>query len=111
MPSYDAYKPSYDAYKSTYKHHKFHPPTKQWIEHCATCIRFRKRPTKQDSVAVRPVDMGCWEEVMVDFEGPSSPTDKAGNKYVLTYVCCLCHGVLFKPNANLTWDVLAPEEC
>ena len=74
----------------------------QWIEHCATCIRFRKRPTKQDSVAVRPVDMECWEEVMVDFEGPSSPTDKAGNKYVLTYVFCLCHGVVFEPGANLT---------
>ena len=74
----------------------------QWIEHCATCIRFRKRPTKQDSVAVRPVDLECWEEVMVDFEGPSSPADRGGNKYVLTYVCCLCHGVLFEPGVNLT---------
>ena len=74
----------------------------QWIERCATCIRFRKRPTKQDSVAVRPMDSECWEEVMVDFEGPSCPADRAGNKYVMSYVCCLCHGVLFEPGANLT---------
>lgn len=37
-----------------------------WIEECLTCIRFRKRPTKQDAVAVKPRDLECWEEVMID---------------------------------------------
>eukprot|EP00969_Alexandrium_andersonii_P158045 6984589-Alexandrium_andersonii.AAC.1 len=27
-------------------------------------------------------------------EGPSTPADRDGNQYVLTYMCCLCHGVL-----------------
>ena len=65
-----------------------------WVEKCMTCIRFRKRPTKQDAVSVKPVDGECWEEVMIDMEGPSNPADKAGNRYVMTYICCLCHGVL-----------------
>ena len=73
-----------------------------WIERCSTCIRFRKRPTKQDSVPVRPVSLECWQEVMVDFEGPSTPADRAGNKYVLTYICCLSHAVLFEPASALS---------
>ena len=73
-----------------------------WIEKCMTCIRFRKRPTKQDSVSVKPIDSECWEEVMIDMEGPSNPADKVGNKYVMTYICCLCHGVILEPGQNLT---------
>ena len=42
---------------------------------------------------------------MVDFEGPSTPADKVGNKHVLTYVCCLSHAVLFEPASALA----APE--
>ena len=60
----------------------------EWIDGCMTCIRFRKRPTKQDAVAVKTRDSNCWEEVMVDMEGPSNPTDRLGNKYVMTYICC-----------------------
>ena len=30
---------------------------------------------------------------MIDLEGPSPP-DKNGNRYYMTYICCLCHGVL-----------------
>ena len=67
-----------------------------------TCIRFRKRATKQHSVAVKPMDSECWEEVMVDMEGPSNPPDKRGNRYVMTYICCLCHGVIFEPGERLT---------
>merc|ERR1712026_204666 len=37
-----------------------------WIDGCMTCIRFRKRPTKQDAVAVKTRDSNCWEEVMVE---------------------------------------------
>ena len=66
------------------------------------CLRFRKRPTKQDQVAVKPVDVECWEEVMIDMEGPSCPADKDGNRYVMTYVCCLCHGALFEPGRSLS---------
>ena len=44
-----------------------------------------------------PLDCEAWEEVMVDYEGPSNPPDRRGNKYTLTYVCCLCHGALFEP--------------
>ena len=64
---------------------------------CFTCLRFGKRPTKQDSVAVKPMDSECWEAIMIDFEGPSSPADKHGNIYTLTYICVLCHGVLIEP--------------
>ena len=62
-----------------------------WIDNCMTCIRFRKRPTKQDTVGVKPLDANCWEEAMVDVEGPSSPAAKAGSKYATAYACCLCH--------------------
>ena len=74
----------------------------EWIGRCATCIRFRRRPAKQDSVAVRPVDLECWQEIMIDFEGPSAPADRAGNRYVLTYVCCLLHAALFEPASALS---------
>jgi len=74
-----------------------------WIDNCMTCIRFRKRPTKQDAVAVKPLDANCWAEVMVDMEGPSNPADKAGNKYVMTYICCLCHALFLEPCRDLTY--------
>ena len=57
---------------------------------------------KQDAVAVKPRSWECWQEVMIDMEGPSNPADKQGNKYVMTYICCLCHGVFLEPCRNLT---------
>ena len=57
---------------------------------------------KQEQVAVKPTHLHPWEEVMVDCEGPSQPPDEKGNRYVLTYVCCLCHGVLLEPMLELT---------
>ena len=65
-----------------------------WIKNCSTCERFRKIPQKQVAQAAIPIDAECWEEVMFDFEGPSQPCDKEGNRYGSSYVCCLCHGVL-----------------
>ena len=62
-----------------------------WTDRCLTCIRFRKRPTKQDMVPVKPIDVDCWEEVMVDCEGSSRPMDAAGHCYVLTYLLSLIH--------------------
>ena len=72
-----------------------------WTESCMTCIRFRSRPTRPEQVAVKPLDCDCWSEVMIDFEGPSNPPDRQGCRYVLTYFCCLSHGVLLEPVKNL----------
>ena len=72
-----------------------------WTERCLTCIQFRKMPQKQETVPVVPTDRDCWEEVMIDLEGPSCPADKDGCKYTMTYICCLCHGVFIEPGARL----------
>ena len=56
----------------------------RWWESCLTCIRFRKMPQKTPSVPVVPTNRDCWEEVMVDLEGPSNPADKNGCKYTMT---------------------------
>ena len=74
----------------------------RWISKCLTCLRFSMRPTKQEQQAVKVVGGECWEEVVIDFEGPSCPPDRKGNRYTLTYVCCLCHGVLLEAIPNLT---------
>eukprot|EP00969_Alexandrium_andersonii_P081774 3604813-Alexandrium_andersonii.AAC.1 len=68
-----------------------------WVETCLTCQRFRKRLTKQETLGVRRPDIDCWEEVMIDMEGPSTPAERDGNKHVLTYICRLRHGVLLEP--------------
>ena len=73
-----------------------------WVSKCITCLRFRSRPTKQDMVPVKRLDCETWQEVMVDFEGPSNPPDRYGNRYSLTYCCLLCHGVLLEPARALT---------
>ena len=39
---------------------------------------------------------------MVDLEGPSNPADKNGCKYTLTYICCLCYGVLLESSPRIT---------
>lgn len=66
----------------------------EWCLKRITCLRFRRIATKQQSpVGVAPLDAECWEEVMIDLEGPKSPQDKQGNQYTMTYVCCLCHGI------------------
>ena len=57
-----------------------------WVSKCLTCLRFRRRPTKQEAVPVKPLSCDCWEEIMVDFEGPSNPPDRLGNRYSLTYL-------------------------
>ncbi len=65
-----------------------------WIQRCMTCLRFRRMAQKQESPEVVPVDAECWQEVMIDLEGPSNPPDKQGNKYSLTYICRVCRGLL-----------------
>ena len=73
-----------------------------WVNKCLTCIRHKKRPIKRESVPVKPVDGECWEEIMIDMEGPSAPPDKQGNAYTMTYMCCLCHQPLLEPLKCLT---------
>ena len=57
---------------------------------------------KTTAVAVKPVDCECWEEIMIDLEGPSTPASKRGYRYTLTYICLLCHGVLFEPGEKIS---------
>ena len=73
----------------------------KWWNSCLTCLRFRKMPQKQEAVAVVPTNRDCWEEVMIDLEGPSNPADKSGCVYTMTYICCLCYGVLIEPGPRL----------
>ena len=68
----------------------------RWWDKCLTCLRFRKQPRKQEAVAVIPSNAECWDEVMIDLEGPNNPADKQGCKYHMTYICCLCHGALLE---------------
>ena len=56
---------------------------------------------RQEQVAVVPTNRDCFQEVMIDIEGPSNPADKMGNKYVLTYICCLCYAILLEPLQKL----------
>ena len=76
---------------------------KTWTSKCLGCLSGRRRPTKQESVAVKPSGLEAWQEVMIDFEGPNPP-DQYGNKYVLTYFCCLSHEVLLEPGACLSME-------
>ena len=70
---------------------------KKWSEECLTCARFRRRPEKLETVAVKPVTAHPWEEVIVDCEGPSTPSDYQGNTRDLTYLCAVCGGVFLEP--------------
>ena len=74
----------------------------RWWDSCITCLRFRKMPKKQEAVPVVPTNRDCWEEVMIDLEGPNNPADKSGCKYTMTYICCLCHGLLIESLQQLT---------
>ena len=57
-----------------------------WVDKCMTCLRFRRMTQKQEMVAVIPVDAECWEEVMIDLEGPCNPVDNDGcRKLVLNF--------------------------
>ena len=78
------------------------PDVEAWVDQCTTCCRFRRRPTKQDQVAVVPTHLHPWQEVMIDCEGSSQPPDSLGNLYTLTYLCCMCHAVLLEPMLNLS---------
>ena len=65
-----------------------------------TCLRFRKVATKQESPDVVPVAYECWSWVMVDLEGPSTPADFDGCVYTMTYICCVCNGILIEKSSK-----------
>ena len=73
---------------------RMHDDVTHWVDTCLTCLRFRRMATKQEQTPVVPNDAEPWEEVMVDLEGPNNPPDKDGNRYVMTYICCLCSCIL-----------------
>ena len=62
------------------------------VDRCLICARFRGSARKHWSPGSDP-QAECWQEVMVDLEGPYNPSDKDGNHYTMTYICCLCHGI------------------
>ena len=66
----------------------------KWCNRCHTCQRFRKVAQKQVAPDVVRIDAECWERVMVDLEGPSTPADLDGCVYVMTYICQTRHAVL-----------------
>ena len=41
----------------------------RWVDQCLTCLRHRRRPTKQESMSVKPVDGECWEEITIAYKG------------------------------------------
>ena len=57
----------------------------KWCQTCATCLRYRRVPQKVPSSPSIPKDLECWQEVMIDLEGPN-PTDRMGNRYYMTYI-------------------------
>ena len=59
----------------------------RWCKDCLNCMQLRGQPRKQEQVPVVPTNRDCYQEVMIDVEGPNNPADKSGNKYVLTYIC------------------------
>jgi hypothetical protein len=74
----------------------------KWVDRCLTCLRFRKSARRATGIPVKPTRCECWEDVMVDMEGPSNPPSAAGNRYVLTYMRCLSSTPLFEPVKRLT---------
>ena len=55
-------------------------------EHCLTCLKGRKKAAKTESVASKPTELQCWEEVMMDCEGPMLPADAHGNLLLVLLV-------------------------
>ena len=73
-----------------------------WVDRCWACIRFRRVPQKGMESFIAPSALFPWLQVMLDFEGPSTPASAAGSRYVLTYMRLLCHGCLYEPLRDLS---------
>ena len=65
-----------------------------WCARCHTCQRFRKVAQRQEAPSVVPIEAECWERVMIDIEGPSTPADLDSCIYLMAYICQVYHGIL-----------------
>ena len=72
-----------------------------FVSRCWQCLQFRKVPQKLPASFIVTGTLGPWQHVVMDCEGPVSPTDRDGYRYVLTYLCSLSGGALFEPLRNL----------
>ena len=73
---------------------KMRQDTQYWCDRCWQCLQFRKRPDRAPAGTHVSYTQRPWQDVMIDCEGPSSPTDIATlARYVLTLRCSMCAGV------------------
>ena len=77
-------------------------PKRPWVDACFACAQFRKRPSKVLTSFFVARHRLPWHHVMVDFEGPITPADRDGARYILTYTCLLCGGALLEIAESLT---------
>ena len=42
---------------------KMSDDVKNWVKQCLTCIRFRQRPTRQETGPVKPTHLHPWQEI------------------------------------------------
>ena len=73
----------------------------RWVDVCFTCAQFRKQPRKVLSSCFVARHRLPWHHGMVDFEGPITPADRDGFRFIMTYTCLLCHGSLLEVTKDL----------
>ena len=74
----------------------------KWIYKCATCAKFRRAPRKLLQSHFSPKHLLPWHHVLVDFEGPITPADRDGGRYIFTYTCLVCLGSFLEVIPSLT---------
>eukprot|EP00969_Alexandrium_andersonii_P124658 5510075-Alexandrium_andersonii.AAC.1 len=57
---------------------------------CWQCLQYRATPQKLPASFVATASFGCWRHVMIDCEGPSSPPDQDGYRFVVSYMRIVC---------------------
>ena len=57
----------------------------QWVESLLDRLP-RKQPRRVEALPTKPTDCECWEEIVVDMEGPQLACRRRGAKHVMTYV-------------------------
>ena len=67
-----------------------------WHEHCVTCSKLRREPRKAPQTAVPGSVYDPWQEIVVDMEGPLTPPSVEGHRYIMTYMCNFCGGILLE---------------
>ena len=67
-----------------------------WVDGCFVCIQFRRRPQKILSSYFTAKHRLPWHHVLLDFEGPITPADRDGGRYILTYTCLVCYGTFLE---------------